>query len=151
MVIFKGAHFEAIVILTCVRWNLAYPLSYRQLEEMMQARGVAVDQSTINRWVLKYVPQLEHELRRRKRPVGTSWRLDETYIKVKGVDVPVWCRRYAWSDHRLPPDHPAGSSGSARSVDGLGTGGTRLETGSAGGIGCLWHLDCLALGQLAQS
>jgi putative transposase len=85
VVIFKGAHFEAIVILTSVRWYLAYPLSYRQLEEMMQARGVAVDHSTINRWVLKYVPQLEHEFRRRKRLVGTNSRLDETYIKVKGT------------------------------------------------------------------
>jgi putative transposase len=84
MVTFKGAHFEATVILTCVRWYVAYPLSYRQLEEMMQERGVSVDHSTINRWVLKYTPRLEQECRRRKRPVGTSWRLDETYVKVRG-------------------------------------------------------------------
>ena len=84
MVSFKGAHFEATVILTCVRWYVAYPLSNRQLEEMMQERGVSVDHSTINRWVLKYTPRLEEEFRKRKRPVGTSWRLDETYIKVKG-------------------------------------------------------------------
>jgi len=84
MVSFKGAHFERDIILTCVRWYLAYPLSYRQLEEMMQERGVTVDHSTINRWVLKYAPQLEHGFRRQKRPVGRSWRMDETYIKVKG-------------------------------------------------------------------
>ena len=84
MVSFKGAHFEATVILTCVRWYLAYPLSYRELEEMMQERGISVDHSTINRWVLKYTPKLEQEFRRRKRPVGSSWRLDETYIKVRG-------------------------------------------------------------------
>jgi transposase-like protein len=52
MVTFKGAHFEATVILTCVRWSVAYPLSSRQLEEMMRERGVSVDHSTINRWVL---------------------------------------------------------------------------------------------------
>jgi putative transposase len=51
MVDFKGAHFERGIILTCVRWHLAYPLSYRQLEEMMQERGVSVDHSTINHWV----------------------------------------------------------------------------------------------------
>ena len=53
MLSFKGAHFEKEIILTCVRWYVAYPLSYRQLEEMMQERGVTVDHSTINRWVLK--------------------------------------------------------------------------------------------------
>jgi putative transposase len=84
MVSFKGAHFERNIILTCVRWYLAYPLSYRQLEEMMQERGITVDHSTINRWVLKYAPHLEHRFRRQKRPVGRSWRIDETYIKVRG-------------------------------------------------------------------
>jgi hypothetical protein len=54
MVSFKGTHFEKDMILTCVRWYVAYPLSYRQLEELMQERGVSVDHSTINRWMLKY-------------------------------------------------------------------------------------------------
>jgi transposase-like protein len=54
MVSFKGAHIEATIILMCVRWYLAYPLSDRHVEEMMQERGVAVDHSTINRWVLKH-------------------------------------------------------------------------------------------------
>jgi putative transposase len=84
MVSFKGAHFEKDIILTCVRWYVAYPLSYRQLEELMQERGVSVDHATINRWVLKYSPQLEAAFHRRKRPVWTSWRLDETYIRVRG-------------------------------------------------------------------
>jgi putative transposase len=69
MVSFKGAHFERDIILTCVRWYLAYPLSYRQLEELMQERGVSVDHSTINRWVVKYSPKLEAAFHRRKRPV----------------------------------------------------------------------------------
>ena len=72
------------IILTCVRWYVAYPLSCRQVEELMQERGVAVDHATINCWVLKYAPQLEEAFHRRKRPVWLSWRLDETSIKVKG-------------------------------------------------------------------
>jgi putative transposase len=53
---FRGAHFAKEIILTCVRWYLVYPLSYPQLEEMMQERGIAVDHSTVNRWILKYAP-----------------------------------------------------------------------------------------------
>ena len=82
---FKGSHFERDVILWGVRWYVAYPISYRQLEEMMEERGVEVDHSTLNRWVLKYAPLLEQEFRARKCPVGRSWRMDETYVKVKGV------------------------------------------------------------------
>jgi putative transposase len=59
-------------------------LSYRHVEELMQERGVSVDHSTVNRWVLKYSPQLEEAFHRRKRPVWMSWRMDETYIRVKG-------------------------------------------------------------------
>jgi putative transposase len=84
MISFKGAHFVKDITLTCVRWSLAYPLSYRQLEELMQERGVLIDHTTINRWVLKYTPWLEETFHRRKRSVGRSWRMDETYIKVKG-------------------------------------------------------------------
>jgi putative transposase len=84
MVSFKGALVVKDIILTCVRWYVAYPLSYRQLEELMQERGVSVDHSTINRWVLKYSPQLEEAFHRRKRPVWISWHMDETYIRVKG-------------------------------------------------------------------
>ena len=71
--------------MTCVRWYVAYPLSYRQLEEMMQERGASVDHSTVNRWVLKYSPQCEEAFHRRKRPVYVSWRMDETYIRVRGA------------------------------------------------------------------
>ena len=78
MVSFKGAHFETTIILTCVRWYLAYPLSYRQLEEMRQERGVRVEHVTLNRWVLNYAPQLEEAFHRRKRPAWSSWRMDET-------------------------------------------------------------------------
>ena len=85
MIEFKGSHFEREVILWGMRWYVAYPISYRQLEEMMQERGVEVDHSTLNRWVVKYVPLLDEQFRERKRPVGYSWRMDETYVRIKGV------------------------------------------------------------------
>jgi putative transposase len=81
---FKGAHFPQEVILMGVRWYVVYPLSTRHVEELMEERGVEVDHSTINRWVIKYSPLLEEAFHRRKRPVWVSWRMDETYIKVKG-------------------------------------------------------------------
>jgi putative transposase len=81
---FKGSHFEKEIILWGVRWYVAYPISYRQLEEMMQERGVAVDHSTLNRWVIKYAPECEKQFRRRQCPVGRSWRMDETYVRIKG-------------------------------------------------------------------
>jgi putative transposase len=81
---FKGAHVPQDIILAGVRWYIAYPLSTRHVEELMRERGVHVDHSTINRWVIKYSPQLEEAFHRRKRPVRRSWRMDETSIKVKG-------------------------------------------------------------------
>lgn len=84
MIEFKGSHFEREVILWGIRWYVAYPISYRQLEEMLEERGVEVDHSTLNRWVVKYVPSLDRQFRAGKRPVGASWRWDETYVKVKG-------------------------------------------------------------------
>jgi putative transposase len=81
---FKGAHFPQEIILTCLRWYVAYPLSTRHVEELMQERGVSVDHATVNRWVIKYGPPLEAVFHRRKRPVGRSWRMDETYITIRG-------------------------------------------------------------------
>ena len=62
-----------------------FPISYRDLELMLIDRGVEVDHSTLNRWVVKYVPLLDEQFRERKRPVGSSWRMDETYVRIKGV------------------------------------------------------------------
>ncbi len=67
-----------------IRWKLAYPLSYRDIEEMMSERGVAVDHSSVQKWVVKYSLQLEQSFRKRKQVVCSSWRMDETYIKVNG-------------------------------------------------------------------
>jgi putative transposase len=82
--VIKRMHYPLEVMLTCVRWYAAYPLSLRHIEEMMQERGVFVDHATVHRWALKIVPVLIAVFRRRKRPVGASWRMDETYIKVAG-------------------------------------------------------------------
>ena len=81
----KGMRFPIDVILVCIRWYAAYPLSYRHLEEMMQERGVFVDHSSINRWAIRFLPLLEKVFRKHKLTVSGSWRMDETYIKVKGV------------------------------------------------------------------
>ena len=75
---FKGSHFEREIILWGGRWYVAYPLSYRPLEERRGERGVAVDHATLNRWVLKYAPEFEKQFRHRQCPVGKSWRMDES-------------------------------------------------------------------------
>ena len=81
----KRMRFPIDIILVCIRWYEAYPLGYRHIEEMMQERGMFVDHSSINRWAVRFLPLLEKAFRKHKRPVGGSWRMDETYIKVKGV------------------------------------------------------------------
>jgi hypothetical protein len=81
---FKGAHFPDDIILMGVRWYVAYPLSYRHVEELMEERGVPIDHATIQRWVVQDSPQLEEAFHRRKRAVWVSWRMDETSIKIKG-------------------------------------------------------------------
>jgi IS6 family transposase len=82
---FKWRHFEAEIILLCVRWYLRYALSYRDLEEMMLERGLQVDHTTIYRWVQRYAPELEKRCRPHLKACNDSWRVDETYIKVKKV------------------------------------------------------------------
>src|SRR2546430_11955504 len=82
---FKWRHFEAEIILLCVRWYLRYSLSYRDLEEMMAERGLAVDHTTIYRWVQRYAPELEQRSRPHLKATNDSWRVDETYIKIKGT------------------------------------------------------------------
>ena len=82
--VIKRLHFPLEVRLVCVRWDAAYPLSLRNLEEMMAERGVEVYHATVHRWALKMLPVLAKVFRRRKRPVGASWRVDETYMLVGG-------------------------------------------------------------------
>jgi transposase-like protein len=79
--VIQRLRFPLEIMLVCVRWYVAYPLSLRNLEEMMQERGVRVDHSTIHRWILKLMPVLESTFRKRKAAVGTNWRMDETYLR----------------------------------------------------------------------
>ena len=82
---FKWRHYQGDIILGCVRWYCKYGISYRDLEEMMLERGVEVDHTTIYRWVQHYAPEIEKRLRWYWKPtMGYSWRVDETYVKVKG-------------------------------------------------------------------
>src|SRR6266566_145201 len=80
---FNGRHFQAEIILLCVRRYLRYLLSYRDLEEMMLERRLHVDHTTIYRWVQRYAPELDKRARPNLKACTDSWRVDETYIKVK--------------------------------------------------------------------
>jgi transposase-like protein len=82
--LFKWKHFQPEIILLNVRWYCRYALSYRDLEEMMAERGLSIDHSTINRWVLQYGPELDKRCRPHLRSTNDSWKVDETYVKVKG-------------------------------------------------------------------
>lgn len=84
MISFSGRHYPKSIILQAVRWYVSYALSYRNIEEMMKERGFKIDHATLNRWVLHFAPLLEQKSRQFKRPVHCSWRMDETYIKIKG-------------------------------------------------------------------
>ncbi len=84
MISFKGSHYPKDVILYAVFFYVRYSVSYRDLEEIMAERGVEIDHATLNRWVVKYAPLIACEAQRRKVGTSSSWRMDETYIKVKG-------------------------------------------------------------------
>src|SRR5688500_18203861 len=81
---FKGYCFPKEIILHAVYFKLSFSLSYRDVEELLSIRGVVVDHATIQRWVYKFTPLIENTFRKRKKQVGNSWRMDETYIKIKG-------------------------------------------------------------------
>jgi IS6 family transposase len=82
--LFKWRQFEPEVILLAVGWYLRFSLSYREVEELLAERGLSVDHVTVWRWVQRYAPEIQRRLRTRLRPTNDSWRVDETYIRVKG-------------------------------------------------------------------
>lgn len=84
MIEFKGVHYPKSVILHAVFFYVRYAVSYRDLEEILTERGVTVDHATLNRWVVKFAPLIAAQAHARKLPTASSWRMDETYIKVKG-------------------------------------------------------------------
>jgi hypothetical protein len=83
--LFKGRHFDREIIILCVRWYLRYKLSFRDLVEMMAERGLSLAPTTIMRWVQRYIPEFERRWNCYARQVGGSWRVDETYVKIKGI------------------------------------------------------------------
>jgi transposase, IS6 family len=95
---FRGRHFEAPLILQAVCWYLRYPLSCRDIEERFLERGLAVDHSTLNRWVLAYAPLIERRLRSFRKPHCGSLGIDETYIKIRGHQDPRPSRSAASGD-----------------------------------------------------
>jgi len=82
--LFKGRQFDREIIILCVRWYLRFKLSFRDLVEMMAERGISLAHTTIMRWIARYVPEFEKRWNRFACRVGTSWRVDETYVKIKG-------------------------------------------------------------------
>lgn len=84
MIDFKGVHYPKDVILHAVFFYVRYAVSYRDLEEIMEESGVEVDHATLNRWVVKFSPLIAASAQARKRSTAISWRMDETYIKVRG-------------------------------------------------------------------
>jgi transposase-like protein len=82
--LFKGRHFDREIIILCVRWYLRFKLSFRDLVEMMAERGVDLAHTTIMRWIQRYVPEFEKRWNRFACKAGRSWRVDETYVKIKG-------------------------------------------------------------------
>ncbi|EOP72640.1 transposase [Bacillus cereus VDM006] len=82
--VFKWKHYQPDIILLTVRWYLRYNLSFRDLVEMLEERGLSISHTTIMRWVHQYGPELDKRIRRHLKQTNDSWRVDETYIKVKG-------------------------------------------------------------------
>src|SRR6266446_6499934 len=82
--IYRRRRFDAEIIELCVRWYITYRLSYRDLVAMMAERGIAVSHTTIHRWVIRYVPEYERRWSRFARAPGSSWRMDETAVNVRG-------------------------------------------------------------------
>ncbi len=81
---FKWRHYQSEIILHCVRWYLSYPLSYRHVTEMVNERGLDINHTTVFRWVQEYSPEIDKRFRPHLRLTNDSWRVDETYILVKG-------------------------------------------------------------------
>jgi IS6 family transposase len=94
--IFKWRQTESGLILCAVRWYLRYSLSLRDVEELLEERGLNVDHTTVWRWVQYYGPELEQRLRPHLKPTNKSWRVDETYVRVKGR----WCYLYRAIDSK---------------------------------------------------
>lgn len=119
--IYRGRRFQTETIELCVRWYITYRLSYRDLAAMMAERGVIVSHTSIMRWVLRYVPEYEKRWARSARRVGTSWRVDETAIRVRGKSAYLYRavdkhgNSVDWSCERIAAWRPRKHSSATRS------------------------------------
>lgn len=93
---FKGRHFQQDIIWVAVGYYFRFNLSYRDVVEILRDRGITVHHTTIMRWVHHYGPIFQVLWRRHKHSASQSWRVDETYIKVKGQ----WCYLYRAIDNQ---------------------------------------------------
>jgi transposase-like protein len=112
--LFRGRHFDQEIIVLCVRWYLTFKLSSRDLVQMMAERGIGLAHTTILRWVQRYVPDFEKRWNQYARAVGDSWRVDETYIKVKGQWVYLYRIRPSNPRSMASPDSAVFSFGPAK-------------------------------------
>ena len=138
---FKGVHYPKSVILHAVLFYLRYAVSYRDLEEILADRGVTVDHATLNRWVVKFAPLIAARAQSKKRPGATSWRMDETHIKVKGgwttctaqwIGMGKRLISCSLSAATWPPQGGFSSERSARTVCWIGLSSTRAVPTSQG-------------------
>jgi putative transposase len=152
MVDFKGSHYPKDVILYAVFFYVRYAVSYRDLEEIMAERDVAVDHAMLNRWVVKYAPLIACQAQRRKSATSSSWRMDETYIEVKGK----WTYFYRAVDKfgktldfmlSEPRDEAAASAFFARPIENNGWPGKVVIDKSGANLAGLQNINWLLLWQ----
>jgi hypothetical protein len=105
--LFEGRHFDREIIVLCVRWYLRFKLSFRDLVEMMAERGLSMAHTTIMRWVHHYAPEFERRWNQFARSVGPSWRVDETYVKIRGKWVYLYRAVSRRKDRRLSAQYSA--------------------------------------------
>ena len=82
--LFRKRQFAAEIIVTCVRWYLRFSLSLRDVEELMAERGLSVDHTTVWRWTQTYAPEVQRRLRGQVKPKGSTWHMDETFVRIAG-------------------------------------------------------------------
>jgi transposase-like protein len=125
--LFEGRRFDREIIVLCVRWHLRFKLSFRDLVEMMAERGLSIAHTTIMRWVHHYAPEFERRWSHFAQPAGDSWRVDETYVKVRGEWVYLYRavdRAGNTVDFRLSPrrDVAAAKAFFRKAIKGQGSG-----------------------------
>ena len=128
--LFAGRHFDGEIVVLCVRWYLSFKLSYRDLVSMMSERGIGLAHTTILRWVQHYTPEFEKRWQRYARRVCGSWRMDETYVKVRGEVLPI-ASQFDKTLYFVEDDHSSKESSTKSPVLSIGSS---ITNGSPGGL-----------------